>query len=56
MVALSCTKDAQDSILADPELSKVVDIIDIRYWHYNTKGLWAPQAGKILPHASLCAR
>lgn len=48
MVALSCTKDAQDSILADPEMSKVVDIIDIRYWHYNTKGLWAPQAGKNL--------
>lgn len=48
MVALSCTKDAQDSILADPELSKVVDIIDIRYWHYNTDSLWAPQAGKNL--------
>ena len=48
MVALSCTKDAQDSILADPKLSKVVDIIDIRYWHYNTNGLWAPPAGKNL--------
>lgn len=48
MIALSCTKDAQDSILADPELSKVVDIIDIRYWHYNTDGLWAPPAGKNL--------
>ena len=46
MIALSCTKDAQDSILADPELSKLVDIIDIRYWHYNTDGLWAPPAGK----------
>lgn len=46
LVALSCTKDAQDSILADPELSKIVDIIDIRYWHYNTDGLWAPPAGK----------
>ncbi len=46
MIALSCTKDAQDSILADPELSKVVDIIDIRYWHYNTDGVWAPPAGK----------
>ena len=45
-VALSCTKDAQDSVLADPVLSKVVDIIDIRYWHYNTKGLWAPEAGR----------
>lgn len=46
MVAISCTKDAQDSILADPTLSKVVDIIDIRYWHYNTEGLWTPEAGK----------
>ena len=46
LVALSCTKDAQDSIMADPLLSRVVDIIDIRYWHYNTDGLWAPEAGK----------
>ena len=45
MIALSCPKDAQDAILADPELSKVVDIIDIRYWHYNTDSLWAPPAG-----------
>lgn len=46
LIALSCTKDAQDEILADPKLAKVVDIIDIRYWHYNTQGLWAPPAGK----------
>ncbi|MBQ6063403.1 MAG: pectate lyase [Prevotella sp.] len=46
LIALSCTKDAQDTILADPILNKVVDIIDIRYWHYNTEGLWAPQEGK----------
>ena len=46
LVALSCTKDAQDALLADPILNKVVDIIDIRYWHYNEKGLWAPEAGK----------
>lgn len=46
LVALSCTKDAQDAILEDPVLNKVVDIIDIRYWHYNTNGLWAPPAGK----------
>ncbi|MCR4852674.1 MAG: DUF6298 domain-containing protein [Prevotella sp.] len=45
LIALSCTKDAQDAILADPILNKVVDIIDIRYWHYNTEGLWAPAAG-----------
>ena len=49
LIALSCTKDVQDSILADPKLRKVVDIIDIRYWHYNEKGLWAPEAGKNIP-------
>ncbi len=46
LIALSCTKDAQDSILADPALSKVVDIIDIRYWHYKTDGIYAPPAGR----------
>ena len=46
IIALSCTRDVQDSILSDPILNKVVDIIDIRYWHYNTKGLWAPEGGK----------
>ena len=46
LIALSCTRDVQDSILADPQLNKVVDIIDIRYWHYNTEGLWAPEGGK----------
>lgn len=45
LIALSCPKDAQDEILADPKLAEVVDIIDIRYWHYNTNGLWAPPAG-----------
>ncbi len=48
LIALSCTKDVQDAILADPKLSKTVDIIDIRYWHYNTEGLWTPQGGKNL--------
>lgn len=37
LVALAATKDVQDAILADPELSQVIDIIDIRYWHYKTK-------------------
>lgn len=48
VVALSCTKDVQDAILNDAELSKVVDIIDIRYWHYNTKECWAPKGGQNL--------
>ena len=46
LIALSCTKDVQDSILADPTLRQVVDIIDIRYWHYNAEGLWAPEGGR----------
>lgn len=46
LIALSCTKDVQDSILADPALCKIIDIIDIRYWHYNTKELWAPIGGR----------
>ena len=46
LIALSCTRDVQDSLLADPALNKVVDLIDIRYWHYNTEGLWAPEGGK----------
>ncbi|MCQ2114054.1 MAG: DUF6298 domain-containing protein [Bacteroidaceae bacterium] len=47
-VAISCTKDATDAILADPRLSKIVDVIDIRYWHYTQDGLWAPTEGKNL--------
>ncbi len=45
MVALSCTKDVQDEILSDSVLSKVVDIIDIRYWHYSDEGTYAPGGG-----------
>ena len=30
-VALSCTKDVQDAILADPERNRIVDVIDFRY-------------------------
>ena len=45
-VALSCTKDVQDSILADPKRAALVDIIDIRYWHYKSDGtVYAPQGG-----------
>ena len=45
-VALSTTKDVQDSILADPKRAAVVDIIDIRYWHYKNDGTtYAPLGG-----------
>lgn len=44
-VALSCTKDVQDAILADPKRSKTVDIIDIKYWHPTMTGFSAPPGG-----------
>lgn len=47
-VALSTTKDVQDAILQDPRRAAVVDIIDIRYWHYNTDSIFAPEGGKNL--------
>ncbi len=46
LIALSCTKDVQDAILEDENRSKIVDIIDIRYWHYKDDGtLYAPKGG-----------
>ncbi len=48
LVALSTTKDVQDAILANPYYNPMIDIIDIRYWHYNTTGLYAPEGGKNL--------
>lgn len=49
LVALSCTKDVQDAILADRERSRIVDVIDIRYWHYQADGTaYAPAGGKDL--------
>ena len=49
LVALSTTKDVQDAILNDPKRASVVDIIDIRYWHYKNDGtVYAPEGGKNL--------
>ncbi len=45
MVALKVNKDVQDSILANPALSKVVDIIAIEQWYDTDKGLYAPPGG-----------
>ena len=45
LVALAVNKDVQDSILADPVRSKVVDIIDIEQWFYHNKGEYAPPGG-----------
>lgn len=49
VIGLSVTKDVQDSILALPQYAAVVDLIDIRYWHYQADGtLYAPQGGQSL--------
>lgn len=49
MVGLSTTKDVQDAVLADPARAAVVDVIDIRYWHYQQNGsVYAPQGGQNL--------
>ncbi|MBR0036284.1 MAG: pectate lyase [Bacteroidales bacterium] len=52
LIALACTKDVQDSLLADKKLSQVIDIIQIQYWFYkqadkrNPNTLWAPAGGQ----------
>ena len=49
LVALSCTKDVQDAILADADYGDRIDAIDIRYWTYQGDfSLYAPPGGKSL--------
>jgi hypothetical protein len=49
IIGLSVTKDVQDAILADPARSSVVDLIDIRYWHFQEDGTaYAPLGGQNL--------
>lgn len=49
VIGLSTTKDVQDAILADAVRSAVVDIVDIRYWHYQADGSsYAPKGGQSL--------
>lgn len=49
ITGLSAPKDVQDSILLEPALAAIVDLIDIRYWHYQADGtLYAPAGNKQL--------
>lgn len=49
LIGLSATKDVQDAILADKARADVVDVIDIRYWHYQEDGTaYAPKGGQNL--------
>jgi len=48
LVALSCTKDVQDAVLADVKRRAVVDVIDFQYWWRTEKGEFAPAGGQNL--------
>ncbi len=49
IIGLSTTKDVQDAILADNKRAAVVDIIDIRQWHYQEDGsVYEPKGGQNL--------
>lgn len=49
IIGLSTTKDVQDAILADPARASVVNLVDIRYWHYQADGsAYAPAGGQNL--------
>jgi len=49
LIGLSVTKDVQDSILNIPAYAAIVDVIDIRYWHYQADGTtYEPKGGQSL--------
>ncbi len=46
LLGLSCTKDVQDAILADPERGLRIAAIEMKYWWYAADGsLYAPKGG-----------
>lgn len=48
-IGLSATKDVQDAILNNPKYAPLIDVIDIKYWYYQSDGnLYAPEGGKNL--------
>lgn len=48
LICLSVTKDVQDAILADPQRSRLVSAIELKYWWQAKGGLFAPQGGQSL--------
>ncbi len=48
-VGLSCTKDVQDAVLADPARGPRVAVIDLKYWWYTANGgVYDPKGGESL--------
>jgi hypothetical protein len=55
-IALITSKDITDAILADPVRSKLISVIDTRYWQYRPDGkLWAPEGGRNLAFREMIA-
>ncbi len=49
LIGLSCTKDVQDAILADPVRGPKVSVIDLKYWWYTANGgVYQPKGGENL--------
>lgn len=48
LVSLSAPKDVQDAILADPQLSPHVDVVEFKYWFESDRGLFAPDGDQDL--------
>jgi hypothetical protein len=49
LVGLSCTKDVQDAVLADPKRAAAVAVIDVKYWWYTADGrVYDPKGGENL--------
>ncbi len=49
LIGLSATKDVQDAILKNAGYAALIDVIDIKYWHYQADGtVYAPEGGKNL--------
>lgn len=49
LVGLSCTRDVQDAVLADPARAALVSVIDLKYWwHTADGGVYDPKGGESL--------
>ena len=49
IIGLSTTKDVQDAILADAKRTSAINLVDIRFWHYQANGTaYAPAGGQNL--------
>ena len=54
---LGTSKDITDSILNNPEFSKMINVVDMRYWQYKPDGtIWAPKSGQNLAFREINAK